>query len=982
MQSSIKAETAAKFGFHKVGEEFRRSVLYGGVVTPPRMFSKYEVHVNSLDGRVKKMLTLVDEPRICGSIPRVPIGPWINQLQEKNIWFNDFRSDSEEIEILVGNDHYQQLLTRRRITLTCGLTAVETVFGWTLNGRVPEDAMQFQDVNSARLMVSMTLSHANVQDLWELDTIGIRDPTESKTKEKRDLDALKQFSETVTRKEDGRYSVTLPWVHGVQNIPNNYSVAEKRLQFTTQKLLKDGVYEEYDGIFKAWEEEGIIQEVKDDSKLCHYLPHRHVLKPESQTTPVRPVFDASCKTGRNPSLNDCLEKGPNLLELIPSILMRFREKNVGVISDIRKAFQMIDVQDRDCDFLRFLWWTSSEEKTIKIYRHHRVVFGVNCSPFLLGAVINKHLDSAAPDQQRMAMQLKNSLYVDNCVTSVNSMAEYERFKLCSTNLLAEAKMELRQWEFGFVEEFGVGVNYSLDSQGLNSPQNQDTAVLGLKWNKRRDTLRCVITAAENLEKITKRILLSQIQKTFDPLGFLSPALLIPKLLMQECWTKKIGWDEELPDQIRVRYLDWMKNYGLLSDVEIRRQAGSIIVDAAPRSRQELHVFCDASTHAYAAVVFLREVNERGITVSILQSKTRLAPIKTVTIPRLELLACTVGARLAQSVIKAMRSDLPTFYWSDSTTALAWISRNNEWGTFVGNRVKEICQLSNPDDWRHVPGIYNPADLPSRGCDPVKFLESRWWEGPAWLKQSSDQWPSENMKYDEETIHVEERKSAAVAKLLNEVQNPWFTPFSTYQKNIHFIAWMTRFVKYLQKLQYHKGHLTGSEILDAEKKIWKLVQNDVFPKVSKFMHGVNVDLDGDGLLRVRTRLLNRSDMEDFKRPILLPKKHQLVEQLIISEHRINCHAGTQLLTGIIRERFWILQARRSIRSVIAKCVQYRRLKVKNLEVEPAALPEDRVKNAKVFEVIGVDLAGPLYLKDNNKCGSYCSPAQYIDACTWN
>jgi len=136
------------------------------------------------------------------------------------------------------------------------------------------------------------------------------------------------------------------------------------------------------------------------------------------------VYDASCKTGRHPSLNQCLEKGPNLLELIPSILLRFREDRIGVVSDIRKAFQMIEVAEEDRDFLRFLWWETAECKSLKVYRHKRVVFGVNCSPYLLGAVINHHLDGVKENDRAVAEKLRKAFYVDNCVTSVNSLEDY------------------------------------------------------------------------------------------------------------------------------------------------------------------------------------------------------------------------------------------------------------------------------------------------------------------------------------------------------------------------------------------------------------------------------------------------------------------------------------------------------------------------------------------------------------------------------
>jgi hypothetical protein len=203
----------------------------------------------------------------------------------------------------------------------------------------------------------------------------------------------------------------LPWVQIEPNIPDNKTIAYRRLESTTRKLIDSKKYEVYDQIFQDWIKEDFVEVVGgEDSpgKRIHYIPHHAVFKPQSLTTPVRPVFDASCKIGRSPSLNDCLEKGPNLLELIPSILLRFRKHQIGFVSDIRKAFQMINVDEGDQDFLRFLWWEDYEKKKIKILRHKRVVFGINCSPFLLGAVLNKHLEVVEEDQD-IAQKLLISL---------------------------------------------------------------------------------------------------------------------------------------------------------------------------------------------------------------------------------------------------------------------------------------------------------------------------------------------------------------------------------------------------------------------------------------------------------------------------------------------------------------------------------------------------------------------------------------------
>ncbi|XP_021960214.1 uncharacterized protein LOC110856080 [Folsomia candida] len=732
----------------------------------------------------------------------------------------------------------------------------------------------------------------------------------------------------------------------------------KRLSSQIQKLNPEK-FAVYDKIFKAWIEEKFIEVVTDadKNKPSHYLPHRPVFKPESVTTPVRPVFDASCKVGRAPSINECLEKGPNLMELIPSILLRFRENEIGVVSDIRKAFQMIEIKPPDRDFLRFLWWEDFTCSRVIEFRHNRVVFGINCSPFILAAVLEKHLKSVKEEWQHTAKKLLESLYVDNCVTSVRSIQEYEDFKRESIDIMEDAKMDLCQWERSFIE------------MDQDSDQPPDTMVLGLIWNKKEDSLRCKVKVPEISEKLTKREILSKVRQIFDPIGFSSPTTLQPKVMLQEVWANKLGWDDELPDDIVTNYKKWYEELACLTEVRIPRWI-SCGADMEKKNIQ-LHVFCDASQTAYAAVIFLRVSSEDDVKIHLLQAKSRVAPLKKTTIPRLELLGCTIAARLKNSVATSLNMrNVPTTFWSDSTTALSWIQRNNEWGTFVGNRVREILKMSDAKQWKHVPGKLNPADLPSRGCNARELVESRWWKGPDWLREDQNSWPSQDFEINEEEITAEKKKSAAVKMaVVTPPHATWCAErFSSFCKNVCVVGWMKRFHHNATRSRcerIHSRNLTVKEVEAAEATIMKLIQQDSFPKGTNIIGGIEVIIREDGLICAKTKLLQSDESESFRKPVLLPKFHPIVEQLIREEHCMNGHAGAQFLMGHLRKKYWILQGRQAIKKVIHSCTICKRFSMKKPEVPAGLLPSVRVKMGKVFEVTGVDLAGPLFLKNKTK-----------------
>jgi len=980
-RSYILKRTVDELGIQDIGKQELFHTVFGGVQSQLQHHTKYSARCKRVKGYGFHAIELLDQNRICGNLERMPYGSWMNQLKGKNIHLSDVGTGSPEIEVLLGTDSLVQIETGVSVRLGTDLRAVETIFGWAIQGVTP--AKQ-HGIMTSQLSVSvsdMFVSDLSVEQLWSLETIGIRDPSESKSKEETEELTKEHFLKTVTREKDGRYTVSLPWTDGSQLIPSNCYIAQKRLEYTTSKLHATGMYQSYDALFKSWHEEGIIEEISKAGldQRVHYLPHRAVIKLESLTTPIRPVFDASCKSGRNPSLNDCLEKGPNLLELIPSILLRFREKKIGIIGDIRKAFQTINVKESDRDFLRFLWWEDYNKKKYRIYRHRRVVFSVNCSTFLLGALLEFHLGKLNEEEKHIADKLLKSLYVDNVVSSEDSLEDCVLFKEYATSLLAEAKMELRSWEGGFVEKSKVDSLISREcgldfGRPMTLGQTKPiTSVLGYKWDKITDVLFVELTLEDLPRKITKRIILSYIQRIYDPIGFTSPVTLQPKALMQKLWKEKGGWEDEIVTELKMEFITWYEQLHDIKNIKIPRNMTNGNSD---RKGWQIHTFTDASSVAYAGVVFLRTEVNQCVSVQLIAAKTRVAPLKKMTINRLELMGCYVGALLSHSVRKALRMDegdlaVPMYYWTDSSTALAWILRNDEWGTFVGNRVKTICSLTNSNEWSHVPGVLNPADLPSRGCTASQLLESNWWEGPAWLRKSTSEWPNEELKINEQEVITEKRKSKPDATniLVVNTEPPWYASKSDLRKNVLIMAWVLRAVavfklkkaKNSEVATHFENSLSIEELKAAEETILRLLQIDSFPGEHNIISGLPVIMMKDEMWHVKTRLSNRQDKEGFRYPIIVPHFGFVVDQIIRNEHENSMHAGVQVVMGNLREKYWIIKGRRAVRRVLNRCVICRRYSQKKPYVTPAPLPEDRVKDAKVFEIVGVDLAGPLFMK---------------------
>ncbi|GFV94832.1 integrase catalytic domain-containing protein [Trichonephila clavipes] len=674
-----------------------------------------------------------------------------------------------------------------------------------------------------------------------------------------------------------------------------------------------------------WLAEGVIEKIpgKELPVCTHYLPHRPVIKETSATSSmkIRPVFDASAKINNHPSLNDCLETGNNLIESVPAILARFRLKPIGVISDIRRAFLQISLHEKDRDFVRFLWY-DNEESVKERY------------------------------SEEFLKKLQDSFYVDNCVTSVQNNAELRIFVESATNVMKEGMFDLRGWE-----------SFAIPSESTTS------LVLGLIWDKNSDTLEIDSESLkfDEKEKITKRKILSLVSRVFDPIGFLAPVMIQPEVLLQATWKTKEAWDDEVNDEIRKKFLKWGKREQLkyFKNIKIPRWLGVM-----EESNLSIHTFVDASKTAYAACIFLRrESNTGSVTVQLLQARSRITPMKTITIPSLELIVATIGARLFSSVKHALKiSNIKTYFWTDSSTVLTWIIRREQWSVFVANRISEIRKLTTSEDWFHISTDQNPADILSRGCGPKQLQKRKWWQGPDWLKNSKEQWPKSAVNINEKEVEIEKRKSVISANNteVESISSQLARRFSRFSKMIRVMAWILRFQPKAKDLR-KCAELKNEELLNAQKIIFRLIQKECYSneETRKSLKGLLIFEDEKGILRLKSRLINEEESKDFFSPIILPSKHLAVRRFIAQEHLVNKHAGTLTLLTILRERFWIVKGKRTVRSVIKECLTCKRQKIKHLVVPFPPLPKDPTEVAAVFQVSGVDLAGPLLTKSKQK-----------------
>ena len=393
------------------------------------------------------------------------------------------------------------------------------------------------------------------------------------------------------------------------------------------------------------------------------------------------------------------------------------------------------------------------------------------------------------------------------------------------------------------------------------------------------------------------------------------------------------------------------------------------------SECSLHGFADASKKGYCAVAYLVYTTQTGKYSKMLTSKTGVVPLKSLSIPRLELLACLISGRLVSTIKNALSSQVSfqnVRLWSDSMTALYWIKNQGEWKQFVRHRVNEILQSSELREWGHCPSGQNPADIGSRGASAIELRESElWWHGPAWLIEPENCWPDEK-PIGRPPESTEEEKRTAVMSVFSDtphgIENVIkIGDFSTLRRLYKVTVWVKRFcfnASQRNKSDRRLSTLSVEDILDSEKELVKAAQRQLGQRdnyqqlVSKF----GLQRDQEGIVRCKGRLEYSELQPDAKEPIILPKGHYLTTLQIRECHARVLHSGVRNTLAELRSRFWVPKGRQAVKQVLNRCVLCKKMEGKSFRVPPAAsLPDFRVNTAPPYSKTGVDFAGPLFVK---------------------
>lgn len=975
----------------RLGMRYHKTdITISGVGESNRVHPKGELHMylnNSVgDPICVEMLVL---PKITAPLPTSNISSSI-LAKYSHLRLADPRlNEKGSIDMLLGAGACAKIFNGPKVEVGEGLPAAfETIFGWVLMG----DLFGRQpDVQSLHCVTSID---ETLKKFWEVEEV-----TKSRLADPSDVICEDHFKQTHSRTSTGRFIVRLPFRQGDHDVGQHFGdtlhIAIRRLLSLENKFKRDKILEaRYKDFMREYIELGHMQPIETSIAQRfpkYFIPHHGVYK--KGTEKIRCVFNASSKGPGGKSLNDELLAGPKLQQDIVDIILHFRLHEIVFSTDIRQMYRQIILHPDDRQYQLIVWRDHHQrdahpqqgddhiQPEIQQFQLNTLSYGITTAAFLAMRCLHELAFIGKETHPRASQILLNDIFVDDICSGSSSLAEAQSTKNELIDLLSKGEFELRKW---MSNEPLLLTDLPMEHCELSFSEDADMSlkILGFKYSPKTDTFSYQVSLDSH--ECTKRIILSRVSSIYDPNGWLAPCVIFAKILMQRLWTLGLGWDEIPPPDIVDDWQRFCNDLHHLQNISIERQVLSNTVQYF-----DLHGFSDASESAYAACVFIRCVHlDNHVTVHLLISKTRVAPIKQrLTIPKLELSGAHLLARLLVRVSDCLRlrTNLQrnTCAWSDSSIVLCWLrTQPHLLQVFESNRVSQIQSLISPEHWRYVPTALNPADPASRGITPQELVNHELWWGPSWLIRDPESWPPPCQQLERKSLPGLKKPTPVVAAVTNENETPDFIQnCSSFTKLVRVTSWCLRFAYNTLKSKPSfrvtgpiSGPLTSEELQRSLHALVKCVQFQSFSKDIKDLQSkkscstglirLQPFLDDNGLLRVGGRLVNSSLNYSAKHPLLLPHSQHFTNMVVDYYHVKYLHAGPSALMSLIREQFWILSARRVIRSRVFKCIRCFRLRCQPPQIKMGDLPASRVtESQRPFVSLSIDYAGPFMSKSS-------------------
>lgn len=907
--------------------------------------------------------------------------PYIRRTRDiANLYFNDMF----KVDVLIGLDEAEKILEgyMYKPKGKNGPVLQQSKFGTIVWGKFlsGEDLSQ-RHCNLLQSNINLEFETSEeelkfsedqrMENAYTLDSIGI-----VKKKEDNIMEEIDEFEKKIVyNSELKRYEVPLKWGEDPKKIDPNLGFCINRLKNVVERLEKTGHSNHYMEIMKDAERRGIIEQVPESEgpwrkEKAHYISHFPVMREESATTPIRIVYAANIG---KPSLNDLLDKGPNLLHKAVTLINIFRTNKVAFCSDIQKAFPSIGIVKEDRDYLRFVWFRDHNiENEMVVFRFTAVAFGPTCSPFCLNIVIRFHVRKY---DSKVAKDLTERIYSDNVLSGTDSVEAAINYYREARMIMGKANFNLREWCSNSEELFKIASEEKL------ATNSRIVKILGLMWNSIQDilTLKPISLNLEEISnQVTKRKASSLASTPYDPMGYVGPVLIPVKIACSKAMRETKSWNGKVSPEVTQEIKESLVEVkSVFEQTNIPR-----FMDVDLREPVTLHIFCDASILAAGCVAYLCQGSKIYLVASRAKLPSNRKDAAPLSIPQLELAAVVMGARFGYATYEDFQNvyrDIKVRLWTDSEICLFWMdSTKKNLPSFVMKSRKELDDLRSKLKMEigHVASKDNPADLLSRGMTADEFIGNQlWFYGPSWLAQEEEFWPKWNKNFEE--------TCSLLASVNQKIKYEDIIDPEGHNDLNSLLRAIALILRYIKKFKARKKgedcerlseSLTGEEINSAEETLIKLHQVDFYSDEINFLkgqhqtrpgvvHSLGLFLDSRGILRASGRLANSPFYKENSFPILIGPKSHVAKLIIDHAHKEVKHYGLQATIEQIRRRFWIPKLPRQVQNYLTKCVTCRKVTGAPYRLPLSGnLPEWRLDPTNPMNSVGIDYTGHFFIRD--------------------
>ena len=791
--------------------------------------------------------------------------------------------------------------------------------------------------------------------------------------------------------ETPHYQAKMPWKEDpTTKLEGNYRSIAMRQGKVWKNLDKFGTSEEeYSACLQAFIDKGYVEDVpKDEITQGWYVPHRPVVNRDKATTQVRPVFDCGAMyKGISTNLNT--EPGPNRLNDIFHVLLRWRRYEYAFTGDISEMFLRVRLAPEDRKYFRFMIGNRHVQWT-------RVPFGGNACPNISQKVLETLEQDYGKDYPAAIDVIINSFYMDDGIDSRPTEEEVMASVTDLMGILQHADMHIGKFYSNSKKLIDSLPTDKRAKEASMSEYDKDTTyeaskVLGMHWSAEGDyiTFKSKYASLEEwLLKLglirkqdwTKRTILKAVASTYDPLGLINPVIVWGRVIIQDLWAiEGLDWDDKIPEPIQDRWTEWLSQLFALREIKIPRW---IYLTYKNADTAELHAFCDASEAVYASSVYLRVHSIGGkVHTALVAGKARVSPRKNETISRLELVACVIGTRLVTAANTVFELDPKNIYfWTDSRNALCWIHAHPKaCKVYVQNRVGEIQRVTEKSQWLHVPTGENPADAPTRPITVEELVNHpNWWYGPPFLHKKRTNYgtfdPS-GIKPNEE--FSKEMKAEVILNSLELYMNPELGIVHWEKISVgHLYDGLRRLTKKIQlciQITDYWASRTPTEAPRerAKRYLLKKAQAEMFEYeidklhtgrefTSKTFQKLKPVFDPHGIVRSDSRLADIKELSmGTKCPVILHGAHRYTQLLMTQMHLELQHpVGETLMKAKITENYTVIGLKKLMKRIRENCIRCQRMHAPPLKQLMAPLPSWRFeKPYRAFSKVGMDFAGP-------------------------